>query len=171
MLNKYGEDIISEEIEPHPRYKFLFVTVAFLLILLPAASASSVGAKNVHITSEYVKATAVCSCGLNGYHYITASFENYCPQCHNHGTLSYNPKGVPEGEWTCEKCSSDYCAADGKEKMPGTNYYLKHYTAPESSQSKNIEVHAQQVTTELLKLNLKDYIAYYNGKNFLNKSK
>ena len=70
-----------------------------------------------------------------------------------------------------KNCSSDYCAADGKEKMPGTNYYLKHYTAPESSQSKNIEVHAQQVTTELLKLNLKDYIAYYNGKNFLNKSK
>ena len=91
-------------------------------MLLPAASASSISAKNVQVTQEYVKATALCSCGLNGYHFMTGCFVNYCPKCHSYGTLTFNPKGTPEGEWTCSKCGSDYCAADGKEKEPGSKY-------------------------------------------------
>jgi hypothetical protein len=89
-----------------------------LILLLPAASASSVGAYNVQVTNKYVKATALCSCRFNSYHYMTGCFENYCPIYHSYGTLTFNPKGTPEGEWTCSKCGCDYCAANEKEKMP-----------------------------------------------------
>jgi hypothetical protein len=136
--------------------------------LLPAASAASVTAKNVQVTSEYVKATALCSCGLNGYQYMTGSFENYCPRCHSYGTLAFNPKGTPEGEWTCEKCGSDYCAADGKEKMPGSHIFLIHYSTSNTTQSETpLEVHAQQVTTDNMKINLNADILYYHDKSFL----
>jgi hypothetical protein len=167
MLIKLGVEIISEEIESHFKIKFIIAFTASLFILLPAASAASVNAKNVQETPEYVNATALCSCGLNGYHYMTGCFENYCPKCHSYGTLSFNPKGTPEGEWTCTKCGSDYCAADGKEKMPGVNVFLKLYTPPNSTQSGNTpEVHAQDVTTG--NQDLLNEITYYNGKSFLN---
>ncbi len=141
----------------------------FLLILIPAASAASVGANGIQVTNEYIKATALCSCGLNGYHYMTGSFENYCPQCHSYGTLSFNPKGTPEGEWTCKKCGSDYCAADGKEKMPGSHIFLKPFTSPKVSQQSETpsEVHAQQITTGDMKINLLNDITYYSVKSFL----
>jgi hypothetical protein len=49
---------------------------------------------------------------------MTGCFENYCTIYHSYGTLTFNPKGTPEGEWTCSKCGCDYCAANEKEKMP-----------------------------------------------------
>jgi hypothetical protein len=134
-------------------------------LLIPSSSATSVGASNVQVTQDYVKATALCSCGLNGYHYMTGSFENYCPQCHSYGTLKFNPKGTPEGEWTCTQCGSDYCAADGKEKMPRSNIFLKHYSSPKPTQLS--EVHAQEVTTTNSALDLLNVIKYYNNKRFL----
>jgi hypothetical protein len=125
-----GVDNISEEIKLHPKYKYSMLFLAGLIMCLPVATASSVGAYNVKVTPEFVKATALCSCGLTDYTYHTKAFKNYCPHCGSYGTLIFNPKGVPEGEWTCTKCKSDYCAADGKEKMPNTRYYLTPYTAP-----------------------------------------
>ena len=85
---------------------------------------------NIEVTSAFVKDTAFCSCGTLSYGYHTNTFENYCPRCHSYGTLKFNPKGSPEGEWTCSKCSADYCAASGKEKEPNSPYHLVPYTPP-----------------------------------------
>jgi hypothetical protein len=105
---------------------------------------------------------------LNGYHYITGSFENYCPKCHSYDTLTFNPKGTPEGEWTCTQCGADYCAADGKEKMPGVNVFLKSYTQQKNS-NQETRVNAQDVNSQNLNIDLMNEINYYNGKSFLNK--
>ena len=98
---------------------------------------------------------------------MTGCFENYCPKCHSYGTLSFNPKGTPEGEWTCTKCGSDYCAADGKEKMPGIKVFLIPYNATNATSRTSPQVHAQDATTgtdqELL-----NEITYYTSKSFLN---
>ena len=159
---------MSEEIEPHLKFKAALIFTALLVFFMPAASAASVGAYNVQVTNEYVNATALCSCGLNGYYYMTGCFENYCPICHSYGSLAFNPKGTPEGEWTCTKCGCDYCAADGKEKMPGSNVFLKHYKVPQPKQSTAPEVHAQTVTEENSQVELLNKIEYYSNKNFLN---
>ena len=121
-------------------------------IILPV-SASSVGAHNVTVTQDYVKATAICSCGENSYSsgnsnyiYHTVTFKNYCPRCKSYGTLKFNPKGVPEGEWTCTKCSSDYCAADGREKITGSHYCLIEYQPPKVEVQSGINVEMNVIT-------------------------
>lgn len=59
---------------------------------------------------------------------------------------------------------SDYCAADGKEKMPGSNVFLKPYTVTD----KKTEVNAQTVvTTSAMNIVYKNQIDLYNKKNFL----
>ena len=66
------------------------------------------------------------SCGCNykyTWHYRT--FINYCPNCHHYGTLRRNPKGVPEREYTCARCSSDFCGCCGKEKYSWSRVYLR----------------------------------------------
>lgn len=68
-----------------------------LIISIPAVAASSVGAYNVKVTHDYVKATAVCSCELTDYTYHTNAFKNYCPHCDSYGTLVFNPKGSLKG--------------------------------------------------------------------------
>ncbi|WP_227716997.1 hypothetical protein [Methanobacterium paludis] len=111
------------------RSKHAMLLVACLITFLPVSAAAD-GAYNVQVTQNYVKATAKCSDGTSGYYYQTATFKNYCPHCHRYGTLTFNPKGTVEGEWTCSACDSDYCAADGKEKISGSSYYLSTYTPP-----------------------------------------
>jgi len=129
-----------------------------LIISIPAVVASSVGAYNVKVTHDYVKATAVCSCELTDYTYHTNVFKNYCLHCDSYGTLVFNPKGVLEGEWTCTPCSSDYCAADGREKMPNSPYCLISY--------KSSEVQAQEVTS--IKVNaVMTHLDRYKDKSFL----
>ena len=142
--------------------------VASLFIMVPIASAASVAAKDVVVTSQYVKATALCSCGEHPYgQYFTASFVNYCPKCHSYGTLEFNPKGTAEGEWTCSKCNADYCAADGKEKMPGSNVYLTPYNATNNTTGENsTQVHAETLI-ESIQQSVLDQIAIFNDKSFL----
>ncbi len=145
--------------------------------MAPVASASSVDAKNVEATSKYVKATAICSCGLNGYdHYITASFVNYCPHCHSYGTLEFNPKGTPEGEWTCSNCNSDYCAACGKEKISGSKYFLTPYNETVNTTTPNNKLNTtNQITSKLIFVTVTENIqqaileelAIINGKSLL----
>lgn len=142
------------------KYKLEVLFLTCLLISLPATTASSVGAYNVEVTQNFVKATAKCSCGLNNYNYHTKAFENYCPHCGSYGTLIFNPKGVPEGEWTCIKCSSDYCAADGREKMPHTPYNLIPYTAPEVKAETVSNTEVTNVKTNLYKYRHKSFLGY-----------
>jgi hypothetical protein len=85
---------------------------------------TSIIAYGVKVTAKTVIATAKCSCGaLGNYNFHTATFQNYCPKCHKYGVLKWNPKGTPEGEWTCA-CGADYCAACGKIKIKGSNIHL-----------------------------------------------
>ena len=66
------------------------------------------------------------SCGCNHrYTWHYREFINYCPNCGHYGTLRRNPKGVPENEYTCSRCSSDWCGVCGKEKMSYSKKYLR----------------------------------------------
>ena len=82
--------------------------------------------ERVHYEHPLIGMYAKPSCGCNHkytWHYRT--FINYCPNCHHYGTLRKNPKGVPEREYTCSRCSSDFCGVCGKEKFSWSNVYLK----------------------------------------------
>ena len=66
------------------------------------------------------------SCGCrHSYTWHYREFVNYCPNCHHYGTLRKNPKGVPEREYTCARCSSDFCGVCGKEKYSWSRVYLR----------------------------------------------
>ena len=66
------------------------------------------------------------SCGCRyKYTWHYREFVNYCPNCHHYGTLRKNPKGVPEREYTCARCSSDFCGCCGKEKYSWSKVYLR----------------------------------------------
>jgi len=147
-----GVDRISEDIDPDLSIVNCILIFCCISIILPV-SASSVGAHNITVTQDYVKATAICSCGEhsysngnNNYIYHTVAFKNYCPRCKSYGTLKFNPKGVPEGEWTCTKCSSDYCAADGREKITGSPYCLIEYQPPQVEVQSGINVEMNVIT-------------------------
>jgi len=65
------------------------------------------------------------SCGCRySYTWHYREFVNYCPNCGHYGTLRCNPKGVPEREYTCCRCSSDFCGVCGKEKYSWSRVYL-----------------------------------------------
>lgn len=60
------------------------------------------------------------------YEEYTQSWINYCPFCHQYGTLKDTPKDpnrnseIPEGEITCDEslggCDADFCGVTGKDK-------------------------------------------------------
>ena len=50
---------------------------------------------------------------------------DYCPNCGHYKALLKNPKRVPENEYTCRYCDSDYCAVTGKEKYSCSRVYLR----------------------------------------------
>lgn len=132
-----GVDTISFDIKNYS-IKIILMLSALMMVMVPVAFATSVAAKDVVVNSQYVKSTAICSCGSHEYNqYMTASFVNYCPHCHSSGTLEFNPKGTAEGEWTCSKCNSDYCAADGKEKIDGSKYCLTPYNGNSTNKTNN----------------------------------
>lgn len=100
-----------------------------LLIASPlAVSAREIGAYNIVVTEDYVKATGRCTCSLQmDYAYHTATFKNYCPNCHSRGTLNYEQGSGyhnPEGMWYCMRCDMDFCLVHGKEHIRGSNIYL-----------------------------------------------
>lgn len=62
-------------------------------------------------------------CGYS-YTWHKKTFVNYCPNCKHYNTLLKNPKGVPEQEYTCARCDSDFCGVTGKEKYSWSRVYL-----------------------------------------------
>lgn len=62
------------------------------------------------------------SCCRQPYRWKTRTYINYCPNCKKISTLKINPKGVPEKELTCSKCSSDFCIC-GHDKTSGKRHY------------------------------------------------
>ena len=84
------------------------------------------GTSKVHYVHSTIGMYAKPSCGCRySYTWHYREFVNYCPNCHHYGTLRKNPKGVPEREWTCARCSSDFCGVCGKEKMGYSRVYLR----------------------------------------------
>ena len=83
----------------------------------------------VHIVKQKyptISMWAKPSCGCRyKYTWHYREYVNYCPNCHHYGTLRKNPKGVPEREYTCSRCSSDFCGVCGKEKYSWSNVYLR----------------------------------------------
>lgn len=82
--------------------------------------------EKVHYEHSLIGMYAKPSCGCrHSYTWHYREFVNYCPNCGHYGTLRKNPKGVPEKEYTCARCSSDFCGVCGKEKYSWSNVYLK----------------------------------------------
>ena len=80
----------------------------------------------IHYVHPIIGMYAKPSCGCRySYRWHYREFINYCPNCHHYGTLRKNPKGVPEREYTCHRCSSDFCAVCGKEKYSWSRVYLR----------------------------------------------
>ena len=79
-----------------------------------------------------------------GYEYKLTkhTWKNYCPLCKRKGTLTFNPKGVKEGEITCGNgkkgtttgCGADYCGTSGKDKAKKVRAKL----TPASVTGKNV---------------------------------
>ena len=63
----------------------------------------------------------------SGYSYSWYKFTwiDYCPNCHHYNALLKNPKGVPEREYTCKYCDSDFDGVVGKEKYSWSRVYLR----------------------------------------------
>lgn len=97
----------------------IILTTVFMMQPL---NAHDIGAKNVIITNEYVSSDSRCSC-IQGdwYSYKQGMFVNYCPGCHNYGSLEYECNGEgwsdyarsDEGMWYCGVCDRDFCSQCG----------------------------------------------------------
>lgn len=63
------------------------------------------------------------------YKNYTKTWRNWCPLCGRSGKLSDNPKGVAEGEITCDKskggCDADYDICTGGDKSGSYRAYLQ----------------------------------------------
>ena len=59
------------------------------------------------------------------YTWYKFTWVDYCPNCGHYHCLLKNPKGVPENEYTCRYCDSDFCAVTGKEKYSWSHTYLR----------------------------------------------
>ena len=66
-----------------------------------------------------------CGCRYSYKYWYYREFINYCPNCHHYNVLLRNPKGTYEREWTCKRCSSDFCGVCGKEKYSWSKVYLR----------------------------------------------
>ena len=73
--------------------------------------------------SMYAKPS--CGCQYSYKYWYYREFVNYCPNCHHYNVLVKNPKGTFEREWTCKRCSSDFCGVCGKEKYSWSKVYLR----------------------------------------------
>lgn len=66
-----------------------------------------------------------CGCHYSYKYWYYREFVNYCPNCYHYNVLVKNPKGTYEKEWTCKRCSSDFCGVCGKEKYSWSRVYLR----------------------------------------------
>ena len=115
-----GDDFIKRTI-------ILFVALLIATMSFGTGAVSASSATGVKVTSTTVTAHGWNSCS-KGWFKTGGTFENYCPICHRHGTLRFNPKGTAEGEWTCSACDSDYCLC-GRCKASGSGIYLVRATS------------------------------------------
>ena len=117
---------------------YYLILLIFTLLVLPCSFA-------VTITDTYISGYGIAS-GTNEGYKTHFQFENYCPMCGYHGTLTWNPKGTKEGEITCSHCDCDY-SVSGKEKMYKPRAWLTpYYPEPEPTSSKMEQVQPTPMT-------------------------
>jgi hypothetical protein len=112
----------------------LLLFIVALIVMLPSANATSIGAYNVKITSKYVVATGKGSCSLDSdYQYHTRAFYNYNPSTGHHGVLNYEVGDYsgsdytsPEGLWFASDNDMDFCLVHGK-SHDSRGYFLIPY--------------------------------------------
>ena len=133
--------------------KFALLILAAILIMCPlSVSAHALGAYNVVITKDYVKATGRCTCSLQSdYTYHTVTFKNYCPNCHHKGTLRYEEGPAswtcPEGMWYCTRCDMDFCLIHGK-SHDNRGHYLVRINNPSVKKITNNSNNAPKVNAQ-----------------------
>lgn len=100
-----------------------------------------------------------------GYEYKLSqhTWKNYCPLCKKKGTLTFNPKGVPEGEITCSACDADYCGTSGKDKANKVRASLTPATM-----TSNGKVKIADTQTQSQKCNLTRAESKVKAKSLLN---
>ena len=76
----------------------------------------------VPLISMWAKPSVRCGYPYKWYY---RTFIDYCPNCHHYNALLKNPKGVPENEYTCRFCDSDFDGVVGKEKYSWSHKYLR----------------------------------------------
>lgn len=116
---KTKEDVIF--IKGYKKLSIMFL-IGLAVVMAVPGSVSASSATGVHTTSSTVSAHGWNSCS-SGWFKTGGTFINYCPFCHRYGTLTYNPKGTYEGEWTCMHCDADFCNC-GRCKAVGSHVYL-----------------------------------------------
>ena len=81
-----------------------------------------------------------------GYEYKLSkhTWKNYCPLCKSKGTLTFNPKGTPEGEITCSKCDADYCGTSGKDKAKKVRAKLSPATVTGKNKKASTETQSKK---------------------------
>lgn len=78
--------------------------------------------KRLPTISMWAKPSVRCGYPYKWYY---RTFIDYCPNCKHYNCLLKNPKGVPENEYTCKYCDSDFDGVVGKEKYSWSNVYLR----------------------------------------------
>ncbi|MEN4018488.1 MAG: hypothetical protein PQ963_00825 [Methanobacterium sp.] len=106
----------------YKKYRYKKVKAAYKKTIYKKIVPTSVGAKNVVVTSEYVMATGRHSCAIKSdYNYHTRVFRNYNPVTKTNGTLRFeqgpyygpNRGTSPEGLWYDVKTDMDFCLVHG----------------------------------------------------------
>ena len=126
--------------------RYLAIFICILIFSMGFASASTVAHSGMNSCSK-------------GWYHTGGTFENYCPFCHHSECLLWNPKGTPEGEWTCAVCDSDFCVC-GRCKATGSSVYLipatkKPVPAPVTVAPVSVNVPSQW---DILKLHIQQEI-------------
>lgn len=95
-------------------------------------------------TTQTITVTGKPSTGQAAKYYkyknYTKTWKNYCPFCKKTGTLSDNPKGVPEHEITCDKkkggCDADFDVTTGGDKNGNYRKYLVDVNGKSNTKTK-----------------------------------
>lgn len=144
---------MENDTEPPTRLLKYSTALIFCALIFSSASFAVDSTKEVknekNIISGWFKPSGPGSSNYE-YKWFYRSWVNECPVCHTH-TLAYNPKGVPEAELTCTKCSADFDGVDGWEKQYNPRWRLT--AAPEPKENETVVEAAETVSNSSISSN------------------
>lgn len=128
---------MEKDIEPPTRLLICSTITLFCVLIFSSASFAVDSTKEVNnpgnIISGWFKPSGPGSSNYE-YKWYYRYWVNECPVCHTH-TLDYNPKGVPEAELTCLKCSADFDGVTGVEKQYNPRWRLTPASQPKEEKT------------------------------------